>query len=95
MMLLWMRRKARALEKSRKPLPHCNRAEELSSTNEQVESRSLNSRKPRVVLAMRRTVKNRSAHASVSGRPRLGQPFSPDPYPARYLPDMSHFAAEL
>jgi hypothetical protein len=69
MMLLWMRRKARALEKSRKPLPHCNRAEELSSTNEQVESRSLNSRKPRVVLAMRCTVKNRSAHASGSGRP--------------------------
>jgi hypothetical protein len=92
MMLLWMRCKARALEKVENLYRTATAQKNLpSQLNKSNHARSIlisgTSRfaKRRAVITVARTHHD-------SGRPRLRQPFSPDPHP---LPDMSHFAAEL
>jgi hypothetical protein len=92
MMLLWIRRKARALEKVENLYRTATAQKNLpSQQNKSNHARSIlisgtaRFAKRRAVITVARTHHD-------SGRPRLRQPFSPDPHP---LPDMSHFAAEL
>jgi hypothetical protein len=104
MMLMWMRRKTRALEKVENLYRTATVQKKLSSTTIQIESRSLDSRniratfaqdshKPHGVLAMRRTVKtSQRVRITIPAVRDRASSSPPDPYP---LPDMSHFAVEL